>query len=63
MKKILSLFVRMVLALSFCTNVNAVTLIEIYELALQNDPLLREAEANRLAAEGSMAMPAAKASR
>lgn len=41
------------LILSVVATANAETLMEIYELALQNDPLLREAEANRLATRES----------
>ncbi len=44
MKRLLTLF-----ALSFAMNAPAADLLAVYQRALQNDPQLREAEANRLA--------------
>ena len=46
MKRLLSLFVLCVIAAS----APAADLLAVYQRALQNDPQLREAEANRLAA-------------
>ena len=49
MTKLNRLIFCILLAVSLTAPANATNLLEIYELALLNDPLLREAEANRLA--------------
>lgn len=41
------------LALTFTSSAQAADLIEVYQRALQNDPLIREADANRLASRES----------
>lgn len=41
------------LALTFTSTTQAADLIEVYQRALQNDPLIREADANRLASRES----------
>src|SRR6202165_4141849 len=47
MKRLLTLFA---LCVSAAASAPAADLLAVYQRALQNDPLLREAEANRLAA-------------